>query len=121
MSEQEAYADYLPHIKKRWQAKQASWAQRRRLAWDAARRIAEMLHSTHGADQVIAFGSLVGSGPFDGRSDIDLAVAGIAPANFFRAYVEAMTLAGDFKLDLIDLADCPPTIRTSILEKGVAV
>lgn len=121
MLEQETFSDYLPQIKKRWQTEQASWTQRRKLAWGYAQQIAEMLHTTFGAEQVIAFGSLTGSGPFDDRSDIDLAVSGIAPVDFFRATVRAMSLAGEFELDLLDLAECPPAMRAVILDRGVAL
>ncbi|MCA9968763.1 MAG: hypothetical protein KC425_01035 [Anaerolineales bacterium] len=119
MSKQAAYADYLPAIKARWQARQASWAARRQQAWGAARQIAALLRARYGAEQVIAFGSLTHDGPFDAHSDIDLAVTGIPTADFFRAYAEAMSLAGEFKLDLLDLADCPPSVQTAVLKQGI--
>ena len=34
---EETYAGYLPPIRRRWQAQQVAWEQRRREAWDAAR------------------------------------------------------------------------------------
>lgn len=121
MDKQDAYEAYLPHIKKRWLVEQESWEQRRQQAWTAARRIAELLRVLFGAEQVIAFGSLTDAGPFDARSDIDIAVSGIALEDFFRAYAQAMTLSPDFELDLLDLSDCPQTLRSSILEKGTSL
>jgi hypothetical protein len=59
------------------------------------------------------------SGPFDERSDIDLAVSGITTADFFTAYAQAMLLSPEFKLDLLDLADCPPQVRADIMARGV--
>jgi predicted nucleotidyltransferase len=115
------YAEYLPAIKKQWQAEQASWEQRRQRAWDAVRQITAMLRTTYGAKQIIVFGSLVATGPFDAHSDIDLAVSGISFDQFFRAYVDAMDVAQGFKLDLLDLADCPATMRESIIAKGSSI
>jgi predicted nucleotidyltransferase len=117
MSEQ--YAAYMPHIRQRWFDEQASWEQRRQQAWTAVRQITEMLRQSFAADQIIAFGSLIAEGPYDDRSDIDLAVAGLKPTLFFRAYAQSMSLASPFKLDLIDLADCPESIRESIIKHGV--
>lgn len=119
MSEQ--FASYLPHIRQRWLDEQASWEQRRQQAWLAARQTAEMLRHEFGANQIIAYGSLTAKGPFDERSDIDLAVAGHQSVHFFRAYAQAMRIAAPFKLDLIDLADCPESMRESILKHGVAL
>ncbi|MCA9997256.1 MAG: hypothetical protein KDE56_15970 [Anaerolineales bacterium] len=116
-----AYAKYLPSIKKQWLTEQAAWEQRRQQAWGIARQIAAMLRTVYGANQVIAFGSLTATGSFDYRSDIDLAVSGIPFDNFFRAYVDAMDLAQDFKLDLLDLADCSSSMRDSIMEKGILI
>ncbi|MEZ4515173.1 MAG: nucleotidyltransferase domain-containing protein [Chloroflexota bacterium] len=115
------YAQYLPAIKKQWQAEQAGWEQRRQRAWKVARQIAAMLRTAYGAKQIIVFGSLAATGPFDACSDLDLAVSGIPFDKFFRAYVDAMDIAQDFKLDLLDLADCPTTMRESICAKGISL
>lgn len=115
----EPYSAYMPHIRQRWADEQAGWEKRRQQAWAAAYQIAGMLRAAYDADQIIAFGSLVGKGPFDDQSDIDLAVSGVSPADFFRAYAQAMTLSPAFKLDLIDLADCPIQMRQSISQSGV--
>ncbi|MCB9421522.1 MAG: nucleotidyltransferase domain-containing protein [Ardenticatenaceae bacterium] len=117
MSEQ--YSAYMPHIRQRWADEQAGWEKRRQQAWAVAGQIAGMLRAAYGADQIIAFGSLVGKGPFDEQSDIDLAVSGVSPAHFFRAYAQAMAITSTFKLDLIDLDDCPIQMRQTISQSGV--
>ncbi len=116
MSEQ--YADYIPHIHQRWLDEQANWEQRRQQAWIVAHQVRDMLRKTFNAEQIIVFGSLTRKGPFDDRSDIDLAVSGIKPAHFFRAYGQAMSISTAFKLDLIDLDDCPAQMRDAILQNG---
>ncbi|MCL7453933.1 MAG: nucleotidyltransferase domain-containing protein [Anaerolineae bacterium] len=114
----EDYAAYLPHIRRRWLAEQAAWARRREEAWVAAREVAAILRSRFGAREVIAFGSLARQGPFTERSDVDLAVSGIAPSEFFRAWAAAAA-ACSLELDLVDLADCSPGLRRLIEEEGV--
>ena len=113
-----AYAAYLPHLRRRWQAQQAEWQRRQQEAWSAARQVAGILYEQFGARQVIAFGSLLRPGRFDDRSDIDLAVAGIPAARFFRAWATAGASC-PFELDLVDLADCAPTLRDHIKQEGV--
>jgi uncharacterized protein len=110
----ESYAQYLPHIRQRWLLEKQEWQRRRDSAWGSARRAAEVLHERFGARQVIAFGSLVRSGPFDDRSDLDLAIEGVQPGEFFRAGAAAAAVC-EIELDIVDLADCSPGLRQEIL------
>ncbi|KAA3661456.1 MAG: nucleotidyltransferase domain-containing protein [Chloroflexi bacterium] len=114
-----SYRDYYPYIKKKWEAEQRGWQQRREQAWIVARQAANLLRSEFGARSVMAFGSLIGSGPYDARSDIDLAVSGIAIEDFFRAVAHTMSVSSDFKIDVVDLVDCSEEIRKTIMQKGV--
>ena len=114
----ETFAAYLPDIRRRWLAEQAGWEERRQEALAAAARVANFLRREFGAAEVIAFGSLVHDGVFDGRSDIDLALRGIPAAQFYRAYAAATAVSPQFDLDLIDLATCPLPLREAILKEG---
>jgi predicted nucleotidyltransferase len=114
----EMFAQYLPHIRRRWQQDKASWQHRRERAWERARRAAAVLR-THGASEVIAFGSLVGQGLFDEHSDIDLATSGIPIKQFFRAWADAAAVVGDFELDVVDMAECSPALLEKIRAEGV--
>jgi predicted nucleotidyltransferase len=114
----EEFGPYLTHIRRRWLAEQAVWEQRQKEAWEAACEAATILRTRFAADQVLAFGSLVHPGRFSDRSDIDLAVSGILPAFFFKAWAVAGASC-PFELDLVDLADCSPALRDLIEEEGV--
>jgi predicted nucleotidyltransferase len=114
---EEEFAAYLPHIRQRWLAQQSAWRLRQEEAWEAAREVATLLRSRFAADKVIAFGSLVHPGHFSDRSDIDLAVSGIQPADFFRAWAAAGQ-ACPFELDLVDLSDCSSVLRGLIEREG---
>jgi len=116
----ETFAEYLPGIRRRWLAEQRGWQARRERAWTRARRAAEVLRR-FGATRVIAFGSLARAGRYDARSDIDLAEEGIRDEEFWRAYAEAAEAAGEFELDVVDVAHCPPELRAAILREGVSL
>ena len=78
---------------------------------------ARMLRERFGARRVRLFGSLA-RGDADETFDVDLAVEGVEPARFFEAWAVAAGLVRR-KLDLVDLADAPPLLRSRIEEDGV--
>jgi uncharacterized protein len=112
------FSAYLPHIRRRWLAQQAAAERQRQAAWVAAREVAALLRAQFGAERVVAFGSLVRAGTFSERSDIDLAVSGISPAAFFKAWAAAGAVC-PFELDLVDLRDCSPALRQLIEGEGI--
>jgi uncharacterized protein len=97
-------------------------AQRKRLmarAMRQARRAAELLKREFGATRVVLFGSLAHRLWFTPWSDIDLAVWGIAPSEFYRAAGTVLELTNDFKIDVVDPETCRPSVRTEIEEDGI--
>jgi predicted nucleotidyltransferase len=115
---EEEFSAYLPHIRRRWEARREEGERRRQEAWEAARQVAGLLRSRFGAERIVAFGSLVHPGLFSEHSDVDLAVSGIAAGDFFKAWAVAGH-ACRFQLDLVDLHDCSPALRHLIEEEGV--
>lgn len=83
-----------------------------------ARRVAQMLKREFGATRVVLFGSLAYRLWFTRWSDIDLAVWGIAPDQFYRAAGKAADLTG-FKIDVVDPKDCHPLVQQEIAEDGI--
>ncbi len=85
-------------------------------ALEAAGACMRLLKERFGAQRVILFGSLAGQGPWHGRSDIDLAVEGLAPADFFPAYSACRDiLPRGLELDLVPLESAYPEMRARIL------
>lgn len=75
---------------------------RRRQARAAAEACARVLKEQFGAREVYIFGSLTGQGPWHSRSDIDLAVEGLAPEQYIAALSALWQLLPDgMDLDLI--------------------
>lgn len=106
-----------------WKRQQAiRRRQNQRLAQAARRdldRIVQTLRESYGVQQVILFGSLA-KGQFTAESDIDLAVAGLAPADFFTAYAEVNRLSR-FKVDLKPLGSLHPHFRQRVLTQGEVI
>jgi predicted nucleotidyltransferase len=89
---------------------------RRRQALQAAEACITLLRNRFGAQRVILFGSLAGQGVWHDQSDIDLAVEGLAPADFFKAYSACdELLPPGVELDLVPLEDVYPELRVRIL------
>jgi predicted nucleotidyltransferase len=90
--------------------------ERKEQALEAAEACIRLLKERFGARRVILFGSIAGQGPWHGRSDIDLAVEGLADGDFFPAYSACRDLLPrGLELDLVPLEDAYPEMRARIL------
>lgn len=69
-----------------------------------------------GARRVLVFGS-VARGDATDESDLDLAVEGLPPAEYFEAMARAAAAAGR-PVDLVRLEEARPTLRDRILFEG---
>lgn len=80
-----------------------------------AHRCVELLREQFGAQRVVVFGSVAGDAPWHRRSDLDLAVEGIRPEDFWRA-VSACSdlLPPDLELDLIPIEAAWPELQARI-------
>ncbi len=84
-------------------------------ATSVARSIAKELIERFGAKKVILFGSIA-RGKYSKWSDIDLAVWGIPPVEFFKAVSFATGFNETWKVDLIDGEDCSKGLQDIILK-----
>ena len=94
---------------------------RKENAWKLARIVAGMLKERYGATRVVVFGSLARDTGFTPWSDIDLAVWGIEPEDFYLAAGTAMDigLEKDTRVDVIDSTDCGPDFLLDIEREGI--
>ncbi len=79
-----------------------------------------MLRTQFGARRVAVFGSL-SRGPFGLRSDVDLAVWGVAERDFLRAVAAVTALDGDICVDLVAAEQAPPALRQYLDLEGVEI
>ncbi len=87
-------------------------------AKETATAIACELKERFSANRVMLFGSLARD-DFHEWSDIDLAVWGIAPSEYFRAVAFASGFSKVFKVDLVDAQDCSESLLQHVLKEGV--
>ena len=87
-------------------------------ATSVSRSIAKELVERFGAKKVILFGSLARGG-YSRWSDIDLAVWGIPPVDFFKAVSFATGFSEIWKVDLVDGEDCSKGLHDVILKEGI--
>ena len=79
-------------------------------------RCAQILRDRFGARRVIPFGSVVGHGTWHPGSDLELAVEGIPPEQFFQAWAALRELLPTgLDVDLVDLEHAGETLRARIL------
>lgn len=116
-------ADYLAMARRRHAREQAQMRAalqaREALAWQLARRAAQVLKEDFGASRVVVFGSLVQPGMFNLHSDVDLAAWGIQPEDTFRAIGAVQDLSSEIELNLVDVAVARPSVYRAILAQGV--
>ncbi|HOP39729.1 MAG TPA: nucleotidyltransferase domain-containing protein [Geobacteraceae bacterium] len=87
-------------------------------AKETATAIACELKERFCANRVMLFGSLARD-DFHEWSDIDLAVWGVAPTEYFRAVAFASGFSKVFKVDLVDAQDCSESLLQHVLKEGV--
>ena len=108
----------LEAIRRRRAKTRVEISKRRRRAYAAALKAAELLKTEFGAEQVILFGSLARRGSFTLYSDIDLAVRGIHSDHYLTAMETVLYMNPDFKIDLVDIEFCSPAMRAEIEKDG---
>jgi predicted nucleotidyltransferase len=113
-------AEHKRYAREREAQRLADLKARRERAWAVAGRAAELLKgSPWHATRVVLYGSVAGGDHFNERSDIDLAVEGVAPDEFFRAWAALTEIEAGFELNLAPLEAVRPALRASIDEEGV--
>jgi len=90
-------------------------------AWKVAQVVARMLKKRFKATRVVAFGSLVRKDSFTLWSDIDLAVWGISPEEYYGAAGTAMDIGLEkgIKVDVVDSEDCGTQFLVDIEKEGI--
>jgi predicted nucleotidyltransferase len=84
----------------------------------AAREAAALLRREYGARRVWLFGSL-SRGRFGPRSDVDLAVEGLAGQDLLRAHAQVSRLFPDAEVDLVPLEEAPLHLQERIVGEGI--
>jgi predicted nucleotidyltransferase len=112
--------DIDPQYLQQWRDRQTQIRARNQALAQQARADCEAIANTlahqFGATQVILFGSLA-RGRFHSESDIDIAVAGLAKADFFPALAAVNRLTQRW-VDLKPLEDLEPYFYQRVMDTG---
>ena len=112
-----------------WESYHKGWQQRRAQilavlesrraeTLETAKRCAHILVEEYGARAVYGFGSLY-EGRLHERSDLDLAVEGLSPARYFKAYARVCAeCPDDIRVDLVPMESVSDTFRERIRTRG---
>jgi len=85
------------------------------------RRAARVLRESFPVGRIILFGSLAHGGWFSPDSDVDLAVEGLAPAHYWKAWRLLEDILADRSVDLIDLDTAGASLRQAIARQGISL
>lgn len=99
-----------PEIKARWEQ-----------AWELIPKLAKLLREEYGAEKVQVFGSAIKLDYFSMTSDIDLAVWGMSANQYFLAATAADEFDEAFRVDVVDVKFCRPSLLKVIEEEGIDV
>lgn len=94
-------------------------ALRRQLAWKVAKEAACLLKEAFHASRVVVFGSLAHGAWFHTRSDIDLAVEGVSPEVFWRAWSALDHISRSFEINLISIESASESLTREIHQRGI--
>ena len=101
-------------------ARQAMLARQER-AWAIARQAADLLRRRFDVDKIVLFGSLARGDMFHAHSDVDLAVWGLAEAEYLRAVSSLLDLDGSIDVDLVRMEEANPALRRRIEMEGTII
>jgi len=105
--------------RRRAEAREAERAERYRVLRGLAERAAVEIRNTFGPDiRVYLFGSLSALERFRGHSDIDLAVEGLSPSEYWEAWQLLETTLEGVKVDLVRLETASDSLRTCVRDEG---
>ena len=88
-------------------------------AWQTARRAAQLLQDRYGVKRVRVFGSLLHPGQFHAKSDIDLAVEGLAVRDYWDALADVLFLDDKITIEMVDPDTCLPAVWANVEREGV--
>ena len=89
--------------------------------WEKVKKITKILKKEYKAETVKVFGSLLDINRFHLNSDIDLAVSGMPPENFFKAYGDITARFAEIEIDLVDIEDCKKSLLKIIEQEGIEI
>ncbi len=86
---------------------------------DRVHQVAAELRSAFRVKRIILFGSLVNADWFTLDSDVDLAVEGLTPDNYWQAWRLAEDIIKTRQVDFVEIETAKESLRQAILRYGI--
>lgn len=115
---EEQMAAYRASAQRRQQQKRDRCHQRHQLGLAVAQQASELLQREFGAAKVVLFGSMRSGDRVHERADVDLAVWGLNPQDYFRAVGQLLALHPDMPVDLAEWETASPRLHQEIETRG---
>lgn len=114
------FSEYISGWRKHETATQIRVQERAARARKAAEECAQWLANRYDVRRVWLFGSLAQSQPAHARTDIDLAVEGLAPVDYFAALAGLYSLVEPgVEIDLVPIETAQSAMREHIFREGL--
>lgn len=110
---------YRASARKRHQQRRDRLHDRHQLGLAVAKQASDLLKQEFKAEQVALFGSMLSFERIHERSDVDLAVWGLNPQDYYKAVGRLLALNPEILVDLVEVESAPPRISAEIAETGV--
>jgi uncharacterized protein len=118
---EEQMSVYRASAQRRWQEKRDRLYQRQRLGLAVAQQASDLLKQRFHVQKVVLFGSMGNPDRVHDRSDVDLAVWGLDPKDFFRAVGQLQALHPEIPVDLVAAESASPRLIGEIETAGVVL
>jgi len=115
----EQMAMYRASAQQRWQDKRDRLYHRQQLGLAVARQASDLLKQRFHVQKVMLFGSMCSPDSVHERSDVDLAVWGLNPREYFRAVGQLQALHPNISVDLVEVESAAPRLLREIEASGV--
>jgi uncharacterized protein len=119
MNQPTDYAPYIEGLVARERRKRQARQHRALLAREAAERVVDLLREEYEITRARLFGSALVAERFHERSDVDLAVEGLRPEFYLKAWDLINRSEPEFVFDLVTPENVRSAIWQSVEEEGI--
>ncbi|NCJ06389.1 nucleotidyltransferase domain-containing protein [Synechococcales cyanobacterium C] len=112
-------AIYRASAQNRQQRYQNRLRHRQQLGLKVAHQASDLLKRDFNAQRVVLFGSMRSPNQVHERSDVDLAVWGLNPRDYFRAVGQLQGLHPEIAVDLVEVETAPSRLGEAIAATGI--
>lgn len=120
MVNKDTIESYRRGWKKQEEKRRSNLKKRKDKLLEVANKAAKLLREKYHVDRVLLFGSLAREDiEVSLQSDVDLAVYGLNPEEFFEAQGDSLFIESDVEVNLVDATDTSKELKKVIRKTGI--